>query len=483
MNDLPELPFELILNAHLSLGDRIRSMAVSRRWYRTVNSFRPKSLCYSSDAFSVEGKRRLISSEFVSSPKFQLFVQTFTKSILSNLKHLSLYNFRLHRENVSAFERTLNSLDRLEELSFLGVCAIKDIYRVNFGLNLPTLKSIQLIEVCNILKLTLNAPKLEQIKMLDCSLMLDLIHDESVEKLYTNRDIGIKVWKLKNLKYFYCNGFQSFGSTLSSLQQLKEIHVDTKFTAEKSFKQKPRRDDDPVKIYFCGLPVKDLDDPAINSSFNSLVSKETLAYLADNHQRLAELIPFQTTLWYEAIQRVPPQLTIDLLNRFIDLNELIVSSPVADVGRFLDLLKKFGNIRTLRFECEQPLDLFDRLSEHSAVRELEIRHRPAAFSFLHKLKSLTYLHLDWSIDLETVCKLCKSLKCLSDFNFKYINEEVSIQIDHRKRFQVGLRSETVQVADLNAAIRYISEIMKVKRQNVEELKKHYLLANRSLRSC
>ena len=43
LNDLAVQPFEKILS-YLSLEDRIKAKAVSRKWYQKIDSFRVKSL-------------------------------------------------------------------------------------------------------------------------------------------------------------------------------------------------------------------------------------------------------------------------------------------------------------------------------------------------------------------------------------------------------------------------------------------------------
>ena len=75
MDDLPELPFEKVLS-YLSLEDRLKSRAVSRRWYWTINNFKVKSLCYlDHPAGFIRGKSRLVSGafarNFISSSRFE----------------------------------------------------------------------------------------------------------------------------------------------------------------------------------------------------------------------------------------------------------------------------------------------------------------------------------------------------------------------------------------------------------------------------
>ena len=84
MDDLPELAFEKILS-YLSLEDRIKSRAVSRRWYTKINSFKAKSLCYSERPIGfIWSMDRFVGNEcalnFISSPRLDSFFSTFGQS-------------------------------------------------------------------------------------------------------------------------------------------------------------------------------------------------------------------------------------------------------------------------------------------------------------------------------------------------------------------------------------------------------------------
>ena len=79
--ELPELPFERILS-YLSLKDRLKWRAVSRRWYNKIDSFRVKSL-YLPERPSgfIEGKSGASVQNFISSPQFASFFDTFGQPI------------------------------------------------------------------------------------------------------------------------------------------------------------------------------------------------------------------------------------------------------------------------------------------------------------------------------------------------------------------------------------------------------------------
>ena len=92
MEELPELPFEQVLN-YLSLKDRLKARTVSRAWRNKFDRYPVKSLCYSScsSGFSFEKSRWVsgaFAKNFISSTRFVSFFDTYRQTILSTLKHL-----------------------------------------------------------------------------------------------------------------------------------------------------------------------------------------------------------------------------------------------------------------------------------------------------------------------------------------------------------------------------------------------------------
>ena len=461
MDDLPELPFEQVLS-YLSLEDRLKSRAVSRRWNWKINSFRVKNLCFSSRPKGfIEGKSRWVSGAFVqnfiNSTRFASFFNTHGQSILSNLKHLRLCGFHLNDEDPAAFAPTLNAFAQLEELNIIrfGVCFKWKLAKLE--LSLPMLTSIQLEGVRGIEQLTLDSPRLQKVKLLYCSqLTLDLVHAEPVEWFMTDRSAVTTVKEMKSLKVLYADSYPIDSTLLSGLKQLREIHLNDWYDVSKLFEQKQRHARVDLKIYRCGLLLSGPDDPAINNLWKYF-NEETIDCLAKNPSRLADEIPLCQYLYYTAIERVAPELQASLMKRFTDLEEIVVDKPVQDVQRFLDILKNLDNIVTLEFCCDQPQDLFDRLPEHCAVQDLKIfGNKHLDVRFLFRLNHLILLYVDCSIDAGSIRKVFEN-EFLSSFEFEYINKRgVRIRIGHPKRFQVLINYAWTDVPDLNAAIQFIT---------------------------
>ena len=478
MDDLPELPFEQVLS-YLNLEDRLRLSAVSRSCHQKIANSRVKSLCFSERPIGrILGKNRWISGafaqNFISSTRFASFFDTFGQTILSSLKHLRLCDLNLRASNETALTRNLNSFSQLETLDMIRVQCCP---QRKFELTLPMLTSIHLEELAADRRLTLDAPRLREVRAVRADfsdLRLEIVHGESVERLLADSLEYTEVKNLKNLQYLYVDYVPGADRTfLSSLQQLKEFHTNDSLNVSELFEQKQQLGRADLKVYLWGLLLNGPEDPAINALQNSFpddLTRESFVCLAENRSRLADQIPFYDFLRYSAIEGVPLGLEVNVLKKFIDLKSVEVDHPVQNIQRFLDLLKNCARIVELTFNGDQPQDLFDRLPEHCAVQKLSIYRPPSDLAFLFRMKHLIDLDLNTtSIDSETVRRAFDELPVLSSFRFWISELEITIQVDHPKQFRVLVDNKLKTVSDLNAAIEFIFGIKRSRKRTADEL--------------
>ena len=425
--------------------------------------------------------RRWASSEFaqnfIRSTKFQSFFKAYGRSVLSNLKHLRLCDLSLDLENRQAFSRTLSSFGELEELDIIRA---KCVRAKTFKLSLPMLTSIHLEDLRGIEKITLDARRLRNVKVLDCTyapyydlVRLNIVNGESVESFMTSiNPENATLRGLKNLKYLYASYLNKVSNHLFEMEQLKEIHLSSSYLVTDLFEQKRRYGRDDLKIYVHGLLWNGPNDPArlipLQQSVYGPLSAEMFAFLAVNTSRLADVIPFYRCLDYSSITRVAPGLEMDVLKRFTGLNEILVDwwvrHPVPDIQRFLNLLSNFENITSLEFRIPsylpQPQDLFDRLPEHSAIQSLTIYSAPPDLAFLFRMKQLNYLKVRWSADAELVRNVFKELPLLYSFTFDVLYTDTTIERVPPKHFKVffGGTCKRKPFPTVNAAIKYIFRI-------------------------
>ena len=471
IDDLPELPFKRVLS-YLSLEDLIKARAVSRGWYHRINSSRVKSLCCSGwPEWMLKKRRQLVSGvfaqNFIRSLQFATFFTTFSPTILANLKHLRLYALNLPVENVAASVRMLNApFCRLEELDIIQVGCSLDFQRgERLKLSLPMLTSIRIEFLDRDWKLSLDTPRLQKIKLLDCfGLSLELVHGESVERLLLDDWQYLPVKNLKNLRHLYIAGRTEIDSTfLSSLEQLREISLEAPACIQELFEQKKRHGRANLKIYRFGCLLNGPEDPLMSSDRFPGFHK-ALAHLVENPARLADELPLYCDIRYSLIELVATE-SADILKRCTDLFLIHIDPVVQDVQHFLNLLKSSANIVYLYFYGDQPQNLFDQLPEHSTVECLYIERAPSDYQFLFRLKSLGLLSLGYSVGIETILRIWQAaeLPLLSSLEFQYLNNKVRME-KYSNQFEVWVNSMAVlEDADLNSAIDFIVVNVQSKR--------------------
>lgn len=463
LDDLPQVPFDKIF-VYLSLHERIGLRAVSRKLCRIIDGSLVESLFLSGrPADVIYGKSRLIRGAFVQnfihSPRFELFFDAFGPSILSNLKRLRLCELLLNATNLPAFGRALNSFDQLQELHLIGfLYAISP--NLHLKLNLPRLTRLHLEELQVLHQLTLDAPKLHSVKMVDCyfALKLELVHPESVETLMTVQLKHVTVKSMKNLKSLYIGDYAKAESTLvSDLKQLKEIYVDDHLKVRNLFDQKEENDRFDLKIYLRGLLLNGEQE-----AIRFRASNDMHAHMAENLPRLADEIPFCKSLSYTAIERTMPGSEISFLSKFTDLDKINVNRPVQSVPQFLDVLKSSGRISELVFHCSQPLGLFERLPDHCAVQKLTLNFQPPPdFGFILRLRDLIHLDLGCAIGTQLVRQAFEQIEYLSYVRFEYFTKLIKLQRNNPKKLQyrASVGNQTADDLDLDAAIKFIDEAM------------------------
>lgn len=113
---------------------------------------------------------------------------------------------------------------------------------------------------------------------------------------------------------------------------------------------------------------------------------------------------------------------MNILNRFTELNTIMVQYPIEDIQHFLDLLKNLDNIVKHEFWDDQPQDLFDRLPDYCAVQGLYIGREVSDVQFLFQLKNLIYLNLPGcQFNSGSIRKVFNELQFLSLFRFKFVD--------------------------------------------------------------
>lgn len=162
---------------------------------------------------------------------------------------------------------TGNSFNLLEELDLFNISCSSELDSVcELQLNLPMLNSIQFVQVRGVKKLTLDALKLQKVKVVDSLLGPELVfvHGELVEKLIVDDLQKIDVKQVKNLKYLYARSYPKIDSKLLlTLDRLEKIHLDCQRNISNLFEQRKQSDRLlNLKIFLCGFLLDAPIDPA-----------------------------------------------------------------------------------------------------------------------------------------------------------------------------------------------------------------------------
>ena len=492
MDELPDLPFELVVS-YLGLQDFLKSRAVSRSWKTRIDNHRVNSLCCSNRARDfIMGKSCWVKGEFeqnfIGTTRFAIFYSTFGQSVLCNLRRLRFCDLDLDKLDAVAFNECLGSFSQLEELDIIRFKVATRYngqplpFRPHWKLSLPMLRRIHLKDFCAIYSVTLNAPRLQKVRI-DGRFphFLKLVHVDSVERVIIYEVSQIAVAHLKNLKQLTINVdpllFSHIDSTLlSGLEQLREIYLNGGRFLSSLFDQKQRYGHTELKIYLRGVLLDGPEDPAMNC--HNILGFFT--HLTENQTRLADEMTFEPGLYlYADIEHVAPELATNVLKRFIDLNEIYVNGPVQDIPRFINFLKNF-DIVELTFTCDHPQDLFDRLPEHCTVQKLTLQYLPSDPAFLFRFENVLEVNINITIhrmgadprrpviresrtlNIEIIRRFFEQLQFASSFKFnRGPGRSMSIEVKKRItkgnsiQFYVAVQDTRSTVPNLNAAIKII----------------------------
>lgn len=388
MDTLPDLPFEKVLS-YLTLYDLLSSRAVSKKWRKTIDHFKVKTLCYSGRQSESERKNRLdsvaLTKNIIRSGRFETFFERFSNTIFSNLKHLRICDLKLCVKN--ALAETLHSFRKLEELEIIGLKLDDDLQLVRFKFELPAVKKIHFEGLPDFTVLTLNAPNLKEVKfdVTNSLPRLNIVHGQTIEKLVTLDMKQISSKNLMNLKYLCCKHLQvDQPAILSGLKSLKEIHVTEMYPVWKLFEQKNQYKRFDLKIFYHGVLLDRKDDPIMwrFSEFH----QDTFVFLTKNPSRLAYEIPFCEQLSYSATPKSSPELEINVLKRLTGLRKIFIHEQVPDIQRFLNLLENLNTCYHIKlfFFCEQPQQLIKQLPDHVTLCTVSRKRKFSSFAEMTK---------------------------------------------------------------------------------------------------
>lgn len=433
MNELPDVPFEKVLT-YLPLDDLLRTKAVSKEFYRKIANFKVRCLCVSDyERESVIDKSRLVVGAFAQNfIDWFKFKSLFARSMLSGLRHLRVCGLNVREIKGDRSIGILNSFENLESLHLVRVFHLPS----DSELILPKLRVLRLAYTGQF-SMSLDAPRLSEIQVLDGSPQLHIVHAKSIETVLISDDLCLPLERFRNLKILHCKTFFRLSDTLlSTLSQLREIHLGVNYSVlEQLYAQKRRYRFSDLKIYYRGLCLANPQDHLEPTEHG--LSKEVLRCIAENYSGLADQLPFIDTVFYQEIE-VVPQVPIDFWPRLTNLREIHLSDRVENAERFLNFLARFPNIQTLVFYAADQLQaLLDQVPLYCSPQFLQIGYDgDLNLDFISKFKDLLGLTLQ-NVTSNLIQEVFKQQRFIQSFWFVYRGTQCSIQ-STRKRNQVIL---------------------------------------------
>ena len=214
--------------------------------------------------------------------------------------------FQGEEKSIEIYPHPEHTFDQLEVLDILRVNECKYIFPpdLEMSLDLPMLSQLWLEKIYEIDQLTLDMPRLQTVKFVDCPfyLWLDIIHGGSIKKLITSNIDRMEVDQLTNLKSLYIGEDRKFDSALlSNLEQLKKIHLMNRNNVEELYQQKKRYGRGDLKIYLFGLLLHAFKIEYLSKNFTiqtdrSIPENLFTAYIDGNWTLV-------TRVWFPALTR------------------------------------------------------------------------------------------------------------------------------------------------------------------------------------
>lgn len=455
--DLPiEIYYEIFLN-HLPIKEIFNSRAVCKKWMTIIDSLvHMRTLVIAEDEYKFTLNRKwfgtfqpidtlhtILCPDISQSIKIESQLRT---GLFSSIKQLYIHSNYLSFKS-SDLGNCLNHFERLETLEILNL----EIHEQS-RLVLPNLKVLNISvrgDLC-----VLDTPKLEKLKIQ----FLNGI--DNIKFLYPDRikyaefqEKRKLLKKFTNLEYLYCKRFDSIEDDfLANYPNLKQIHFDGDDQVFAKLKaQKDRLRNKELKIFFLGIHYDHL--PQYSSAYNrSDLYEKNVKLLADGYpkNKIADVLPFVEHLNYNICEEHFKQLPKDLLKRFVNLEEVRVTSKINDQPKFIAFLRACSNFSNLKlinsklnssfYTVQLPVccpSLTGLTIKDETIEELD-------FDFLFRLGHLTNLVTNKQLSIEFVNELFSRLKHFEQIWFNHLEDKIRIVTDEDRTLRLFINEKETQ---------------------------------------
>ena len=433
-----DLPPELLVKIinRLPVEDINRCKLVNKKYNTIVNSFiklRNLTIC---DYLPIKEKHFITSEPVdclhsikINDRSLDLIISKLDQSMFLSLRRLYITN--IYKEFLE-----IDFLNAFQKLNCLEITNLKiKTKKRSCTLNLPNLSILNIDNISPKGLIVFDTIALEKLRLnLDDANMkkIKFNHNGSIRLLEMNKyNSCVKLFQ--NLEFLY-SMHRIENVDLARWPNLKELQF---FEDEECWKlimkQKEELARDELIVYYYGVKLNDLPNNKIQTYlFNHYIKPETIALYGPNFCNLASVLPFITLITYSELEDCLDQFTVNIssfLQRFVNLNCLIVTKRINNFNEFLNVLACCPNLNQLQlrsaslnqeFFNNQLPHLCKNLTSLGILKENELD-----FNFLIKFNKLVEFSIDQKISLDFVCNLIKC-KNFEDFSFQFTSNEITI---------------------------------------------------------
>ena len=472
IEDLPPEMISKMFN-HLHLKDLAACLLVNKRWYSIYASFKLHSLVVidkdGDDFCEWCDSNQTVEEKYLCHPS--MFLRLAEKPLLSNLRQLALYTYRL--------EFDFNELNRFQQLVHLEINA-NDIDG-ELHLNLPRLKVLAFRYWNEYCALSIDCPLLSTLAYPgedENANLLKVKHPGTIRKLKTDM-VAAKLVPFNGVECLITREFEVISKAiLLSLPKLRELryiqdirrlicfHLNGEIGTVDRVKRTLSEFVDEVKklkgsdfrFRFAGLQLTNVNVGCIDFGvqIEDIEGKETVfnEYVYMKYYHLIEpgALDFVRVVNYShLLSNVIGEFPRCFSQKFTDIQQVNTSAKVPDANHFLWFLKSLRSLRSLFLvNTELSQAFYDQLpaSTHSLVclgfgeghceDGLQVN-----FDFIRKLLCLSDLEVKPYISLESFTSLVRWLGRMEDGNFKVQWRQEKFWIE-KKKFKGNIKKWVIE---------------------------------------
>lgn len=460
MENIPVEILTLIFRDYLCIEEILNCGLVSKRWYSIAKGVKLKDLIFYNGCYIPVYNRWFRTYTHISHlHRLNIVDNKLSKFIIENamftcVKRLYIFSASLMTDN--RINNAINSLEKLEQLEF-NYCVL-----LNYRINLPNLKTLNIEKSFLHTSFQIDCPLLENLKIIDSEMLkIKILKPKSIKYFMVDKFCFGFVKQFESLEYLYCEQFKSLTfDVFGELTRLRECHIYDGIDAFNNILEHSSQKDELKLFYngvkFTGKSFKIDKTKEDHNFYRKVLDKNEINFIADNYKYASNLIPFFKSVNYNFMEeKFSLNIPVDLSSRLVDLTLVKLSGRIKypkQLEQFLRNLKKFNSLETNFSALDQTF--FDNLPHFAPYfDDLKINETEKLdICFLFRFKDIRMIKINQNLDLSFVRTSLENFKlnfvCIE---FRYKDQIVSISYYLKPRFELALyiSGEKHKLSNLN----------------------------------